>query len=232
MAYFVTATPLVARETDHLIRLSTGALATPPSPAVRNHRIAVRLAMEPLSALHRIPHFHAEQVIGACKAGKKAVLCEKPLAVTRVESAAVRAAAEAYGVPIFVGTMHAYDPAYRAPLPVWRDLGETAMNVSSSIYIPSNDVYIDQATEQLPPAVRQPSAPLVGAAFRQAMMRAAMLGLAILNIPLVRDFQPHVGTLPGARFFPPFGYLLGFTDEEQHSVLTAFVRGDWPSRLP
>src|SRR5450432_4680099 len=47
--------PLVARETDHLIRLSTGALSTPPSPAVRNHRIAVRLALESLSALHRIP---------------------------------------------------------------------------------------------------------------------------------------------------------------------------------
>jgi hypothetical protein len=48
--------PLVARETDQLIRLSTGALSTPPSPAVGNHRIAVRLALEMVSALHRIPH--------------------------------------------------------------------------------------------------------------------------------------------------------------------------------
>jgi hypothetical protein len=37
--------------------MSTGALSTPPSPAVRNHRIAVRLALETVSALHRIPHF-------------------------------------------------------------------------------------------------------------------------------------------------------------------------------
>jgi hypothetical protein len=35
--------------------MSTGALATPLSPAVRNHRIAVRLAVESVSALHRIP---------------------------------------------------------------------------------------------------------------------------------------------------------------------------------
>src|SRR5664280_2802720 len=42
--------PLVARETDHLIRLSTGVLSTPPSPAVRNHRITVRVA--PVSACH------------------------------------------------------------------------------------------------------------------------------------------------------------------------------------
>ena len=47
---------LVARETDQLIRLSTGARSTPPSPAVRNHRIAVRLAVESVSALNRIPH--------------------------------------------------------------------------------------------------------------------------------------------------------------------------------
>src|SRR6202165_3684821 len=46
--------PLVARETDQLIRLSTGALSTPPSPAVRNHRTAVRIALETVSALHRI----------------------------------------------------------------------------------------------------------------------------------------------------------------------------------
>src|SRR5208282_1916075 len=47
---------LVARETDQLIRLSTGASSTPPSHAVRNHRIAVRLALEWVSALHRISH--------------------------------------------------------------------------------------------------------------------------------------------------------------------------------
>jgi len=35
--------------------MSTGAPSTPPSPAVRNHRIAVRLALESVSALNRIP---------------------------------------------------------------------------------------------------------------------------------------------------------------------------------
>lgn len=39
-----------------LIRLSTGAPPTPPpSPAVRDHRNAVRLALESVSASHRIP---------------------------------------------------------------------------------------------------------------------------------------------------------------------------------
>ena len=31
-----------------------GERSTPPSPVVRNHRIAVRVALEPVSALHRI----------------------------------------------------------------------------------------------------------------------------------------------------------------------------------
>src|SRR5450759_225242 len=45
--------PLVARETDHLIRLSTGVLSTPPSPAVRNHRITVRVAPVSAGTMHR-----------------------------------------------------------------------------------------------------------------------------------------------------------------------------------
>jgi hypothetical protein len=53
---------LVARETDQLIRLSTGATPKPPSPAVRNHRNAVRLALESVSALRRIPQVGAWSV--------------------------------------------------------------------------------------------------------------------------------------------------------------------------
>jgi len=58
---------LVARKTDQLIRLSTGAISTPPSPAVRNHRIAVRLALEPVSALHRVPQLWGYSVRAARK---------------------------------------------------------------------------------------------------------------------------------------------------------------------
>ncbi len=174
--------------------------------------------------------FHAAQIIAACEAGKKAVLCEKPFAVTREEAILVQTASKANGVPIFVGTMHAYDPAYRTALAFWNQLGESAFNVQSSIYCPSNDVYINQATQQLPPAPRPAGVPLAGAVFRKSMMRLAMLGLAIHNIPLVRDFQPRVGVLHGARFFPPFGYSLAFSNGSQHGVLAAFVRGDWPTR--
>jgi len=57
--------------------------------------------------------FHARYAIDACRAGKRAVLVEKPLALTVGEARAVTAEAEAAGVPVQVGTMHRYDPAFR-----------------------------------------------------------------------------------------------------------------------
>ena len=58
------------------------------------------------------PHeFHAEQVVAACGAGKKAVFCEKPLAVTRDEAERIAEASARYGVPVVVGTMNLWDPA-------------------------------------------------------------------------------------------------------------------------
>ena len=53
------------------------------------------------------PHqFHAVQVIAACRAGKKAVLCEKPFAMNGEEAAAIAAVSAETGVPIVVGAMH------------------------------------------------------------------------------------------------------------------------------
>ncbi len=57
--------------------------------------------------------FHARYAIDACRAGKKAVLVEKPLALTEGEARAVVDEVEATGVPVQVGTMHRYDPAFR-----------------------------------------------------------------------------------------------------------------------
>jgi len=174
--------------------------------------------------------FHAEQVIAACRAGKKAVLCEKPLAVTLDEAGAIRAAAEASGTAIFVGTMHAYDPAYLAAREAWRASGDTVLQVRNGIFLPANDVFTDQATEMLPVApMRRPSGQ-PDLAMLQAMMRGAMLGLAIHDIPLVRDFHPNVGTLHLARFLPPFGYALVSSAGGATAELTALMPGQWPPK--
>jgi len=60
---------------------------------------------------------HARHVVAACRAGKRAVLVEKPLALTPSEARAVVRVSAETGVPVQVGTMHRYDPAFCAALP-------------------------------------------------------------------------------------------------------------------
>jgi myo-inositol 2-dehydrogenase/D-chiro-inositol 1-dehydrogenase len=174
--------------------------------------------------------FHAEQVLAACKAGKAAVLCEKPLAVSRAEADAIRDAARASGTAIFVGTMHAYDPAYIAARQAWKNTGDTVLQVRNAIFLPTNDVFTDQATQLVP--VTSPAHPggELDLARKQAMMRGAMLGLAIHNIPLVRDFHPDVGRLELARFLPPFGYALVSSGKGSTAELTGLMPGQWPPK--
>lgn len=60
---------------------------------------------------------HARHAVAACRAGKRAVLVEKPLALTPAEARAVVRASAETGVPVQVGTMHRYDPTFVAALP-------------------------------------------------------------------------------------------------------------------
>lgn len=60
---------------------------------------------------------HARHAVAACRAGKRAVLVEKPLALTPSEARAVVRVSAETGVPVQVGTMHRYDPAFSAALP-------------------------------------------------------------------------------------------------------------------
>lgn len=171
-------------------------------------------------------------MIATSRARKKLVLCEKPLAVSRTEAADIKRVAEETRTPIIIGTMHVYDPAYRAAQLAWHELADEARLVRSSIYLPSNDVFIDQATDQTtaqaaPQSVKpDPSDP----AFQRDMIRAAMLGLAIHNIPLVREFYPSPGILHSARFLPPFGYSLSMSNGAQAARFSALMPGQWQPR--
>lgn len=55
--------------------------------------------------------FHAQAIIAAARAGK-AILCEKPLALTLEDADTALAAVERAGVPLQIGFMRRYDPAY------------------------------------------------------------------------------------------------------------------------
>jgi myo-inositol 2-dehydrogenase/D-chiro-inositol 1-dehydrogenase len=173
---------------------------------------------------------HARQIIAACKAGKKLVFCEKPLAVTRAEADEVGRVARASGTPIVVGVMHAYDPAYSAAQAIWAEAEERADFIQATVFLPNNDVFIDQATDLLLSSRAQSSGmPAYDPRSRLRFMEALILGLAIHDIPLLRDFYPSVGTVLSSRFVPPFGYSIAMASQGALAELLTFLPGTWPA---
>jgi myo-inositol 2-dehydrogenase / D-chiro-inositol 1-dehydrogenase len=173
------------------------------------------------------PHgAHASQVVAACQAGKKAVLCEKPLAVSHIEAVRIREAAAASGTHVVVGAMHAYDPAYRAAHRAWLEENDEAVFTQSAIFLPANDHFTDQAIE---PASTFPSPPHNATAPADSvMLRDAVTGLVIHNVPLLRQFHPHLGDVASARFISPFGYDIVLTNGVQTLELLGYMGGSWP----
>ncbi len=171
---------------------------------------------------------HASQVIAACAAGKRAVLCEKPLAVSLVEAEQIKGAASTSGTRVVVGAMHVYDPAYRAARRAWLEENEASLFTQSTIFLPSNDHFTDQASEPASPPPSSPMSPGTDPVPDAAMLRGAILGLAIHNLPLVRQFHPRVGRVVSARFIRPFGYTVVVTDEARTLELLAYMEGRWP----
>ncbi|MFC4015078.1 Gfo/Idh/MocA family protein [Nonomuraea purpurea] len=175
------------------------------------------------------PHaFHAEQAEAACLAGKKAVLVEKPLATTLDDARRIAKASKDTGVPIVVGAMHTYDPAWLAAERHWGDLPATARRVRSRIVLPPNARFETLATQLhaepvFPARGGDPSDPAV----RAASLRGAILGLAIHNLPLVRRFLPRVEHVDLARPLTPFGYVLTFRGGARTAELIGYLHGGW-----
>ena len=155
--------------------------------------------------------FHADQAIAAMRAGKKAVLCEKPLANTADEARAITQASLETGVPVIVGTMHVFDPAWRALQTTLGDIPSRARSVRSSIVLPLNDRFENWATEVIgrPEVAFSMPGEMTPEVIRQ-MFHTLILGLAVHDLPLVRTFLPDWRDLEiwSARQLAPFGYLI------------------------
>jgi len=149
---------------------------------------------------------HARQIIKACKAGKCAVLAEKPLAVSKEEVDSVIAAARESGTRIIVGSMHAYDRGYVDALAAWRELGEVPTDIEVTAFGSGNDRMVDSATQLVrsatPVGAPNPNLPDVLA------MTAGTLSMASHDIPLVRDLLPEAPLLIAATRQRPAGYAL------------------------
>ncbi|MFI2564321.1 Gfo/Idh/MocA family protein [Paenarthrobacter sp. NPDC018779] len=175
------------------------------------------------------PHqFHAEQVIAACRAGKKAVLCEKPFAWNAEEAAQISAVSEETGVPIIVGAMHTFDPGWLAAEANWGDLPETAHTIRSSIVLPPNARFEDFATEIITrPAGGTPDYSDIEVV--KGMLRGGVMGLAIHDLPLVRRFTPDFEEVEvlEARHVRPFGYVISLRTPTRTIELRAAMNNTW-----
>jgi hypothetical protein len=171
--------------------------------------------------------FHADQVAAVAAAGKRAILCEKPLATTVEEAQRIADVSVTSGVPVLVGAMHAYDPAWSAARQHWGDLAATGTLVRSVIYLPPNDEFHDLATDLAAPPPN-PSTPRELSLEVQAQrLRAGVLGLATHTIPQIRQFLPTCKQVTAARFVPPFGYQIVVIGDDRTAELIALMPGRW-----
>jgi myo-inositol 2-dehydrogenase / D-chiro-inositol 1-dehydrogenase len=174
------------------------------------------------------PHrFHAEQVAAICAAGKRGILCEKPLATTQAEAEDIRKAVAAAGIPLVVGAMHAYDPGWLAALGACADWLGTVHTIRSTIILPFNDRFQDWATELASRAVVPPRPGPASARERAERIRSLVLGLSIHDLPLVRTLAPAFDQVDHAEFLAPFGGVISLTAGERRVELIAFIRPVW-----
>jgi predicted dehydrogenase len=175
------------------------------------------------------PHqFHAAQVIASCRAGKKAVLCEKPFAMTGEEAAGISAVSAETGVPIIVGAMHTYDPGWLAAEAAWGDLPEQVHTIRSSIVLPPNPRFEDFATE-IVGRIPMPERDATDAGIIRAMLRGGVMGLAIHDLPLVRRFTPDFASVEvlHAEIAQPFGYVISLRAGSVAIELRAAMNDTW-----
>lgn len=171
--------------------------------------------------------FHAEQVVAVCERGVRAVLCEKPLAVSQEEGRRIAEAARLAGVPILVGTMHAFDPAWQAAWRHWQQLDARAELVRCIAHLPSNAVFIDAATQLAHGSAN--AAPAGGSPDDRAalILRRSVLGLLIHTIPLIRHLVPELEKVGIAEGFEPFGSRLVIECGHATVQLHGLMPGDW-----
>lgn len=176
------------------------------------------------------PHqFHAEQVIAACRAGKRAVLCEKPFATTTDEASRIAQVSQETGVPIIVGAMHTYDPGWISFTEAWGPTRGSASHIRCSVVLPPNPRFEDFATEVTSRPPRQESSPSNSVDDRANRLRGGILGLAIHDLPLIRAFLTSTDSIVvrSAQTLSPFGYLVVFSCGDQVVELHAHLSDNW-----
>jgi predicted dehydrogenase len=173
-------------------------------------------------ALCSPPSEHAAQLLACVAAGKRAVLCEKPIALTAEDAERVVDAFRATGTVLVVGTNHLFDPAWGRAKHHLDAGGGPIHSVAISVALPPNLRYHELVTEfegELA-AARRPPADL-DARMQASIVRQLVIGLGVHDLPALRDVVPRLDRVVFARFVPPVGYVIGIRGGE--TLITASV---------
>jgi predicted dehydrogenase len=158
------------------------------------------------------PAEHARQILASVAAGKRAILCEKPLATTMADAEAVVRACRAAGTALLVGTNHFYDPAWGRAKHHLLAGGHAVRAIAVTLALPPNGRYHDVVTELSAPV----SAPARGAPdlsipqVAASVVRQLITGLAVHDLPMLRDLAPELERVDFARAVTPIGYVVGY----------------------
>lgn len=157
------------------------------------------------------PAEHARQILAAVAAGKRAIFCEKPLAASRQEAEDVINACRSAGVILLVGTNHVFDAAWGRAKHHLVALAGRVHTISVTLALPPNDRYHRLVAEERPlTAARRELPDLKNPAVAAGVLRQLLTGLAIHDLPAVRDIASGIDEVVYARLAPPIGYLVGY----------------------
>ena len=171
----------------------------------------MRTRQSSLVAICSPPAEHARQILAAVAAGKPAIFCEKPLATSREEADEVISACRLAGTVLLVGTNHLFDAAWGRARHHLVALAGRVQAISVTLALPPNDRYHRLVAEGGPfQAARRGRLDLDSPAVAAGVLRQLLTGLAIHDLPAVRDIAPGIDEVVYARVAPPIGYLVGY----------------------
>jgi predicted dehydrogenase len=164
-----------------------------------------------LVAICSPPGEHARQVLAALAAGKRAIFCEKPLATSREEADLVVSACRDAGATLLVGTNHLFDAAWGRAKHHLVALEGRVQAISVTLALPPNDRYHRLVGEGGPFQATGRGRPDFGdPAVAAGVLRQLLTGLAIHDLPAVRDVAPGIDEVVYARVVSPIGYVVGY----------------------
>ena len=174
------------------------------------------------------PAEHARQIRECLDAGVRAILCEKPLATTADDARSVVDACRRAGVPLLVATNHFYDSAWDRAKHHLVALRSDVRTVTVTVALPPNGRFHDAVTELASAAATPPRGvpDLADPQVAAGVVRQLVLGLAVHDLPAIRDLAPDLDGVDFAAAVAPIGYTVGFRSSGVRVLLTAVMLPD------